>query len=63
MRAVREIVTQPACAEAAARARQYYVDVDGPGRAADALIERLRMPAAVGITSSAQPGREARHFQ
>ncbi|CAN7163445.1 hypothetical protein LJR290_000158 [Variovorax sp. LjRoot290] len=41
-RAVREIVTQPAYAAAAARTRQHYIDVDGAGRAADAVIEHLR---------------------
>ncbi|MGJ7506841.1 glycosyltransferase [Variovorax sp. GT1P44] len=62
-RAVREIVTQPAYAAGAVRARQHYVDVDGPGCAADALIEHLRMPAAAGVTSWVQAERGARHFQ
>lgn len=41
-RAVRQIVAEPAYAAAAARTRVHYVDVDGAGRAADALIARLR---------------------
>lgn len=61
--AVREIVSQPSYAAAAARARQHYADVDGPARAADALIEHLRMPAGDAIISPAQAGRAAPHFQ
>ncbi|MDM0074062.1 hypothetical protein QTH90_06695 [Variovorax sp. J2P1-59] len=62
-RAVREIVSQPSYAAAATRARQHYIDVDGPGRAADALLEHLRVPAALAVNSPVQAAREARHFQ
>jgi UDP:flavonoid glycosyltransferase YjiC (YdhE family) len=40
--AVRQVVAQPSYAAAAARTRRHYVDVDGPGRAADAVIAHLR---------------------
>lgn len=40
--AVRQIVAQPSYAAAAARTRRHYVDVDGAGRAADAVIAHLR---------------------
>ncbi|MDM0105806.1 hypothetical protein QTH97_12740 [Variovorax sp. J22R24] len=61
--AVREIVSRPEYATAAARARQHYADIDGPGRAADALIEHVRRPAAQAVISPAQAGRAAPHFQ
>ena len=40
--AVRQIVADPSYAAAAARTRRPYVDVDGAGRAADAVIAHLR---------------------
>ena len=43
-RAVREII-RPEYAAAATRARRHYVDVDGAARAADALVDHLRMGA------------------
>lgn len=49
-RAVREIVTQPAYKAAAARTRQHYIDVDGAGRAAEAVIEHLRERARGDVT-------------
>ena len=61
--AVREVVSQPSYAAAAARAGQHYADVDGPGRTADALVEHLRMPAGHAVISQAQAGRAAPHFQ
>ncbi|MEJ8821102.1 nucleotide disphospho-sugar-binding domain-containing protein [Variovorax humicola] len=42
--AVETVTAQPAFAAAAARAQRLYAGVDGPGRAAEALLDYLRAP-------------------
>jgi UDP:flavonoid glycosyltransferase YjiC (YdhE family) len=53
--AVREIVAQPAYAQAAARTRQHYVHIDGAGRAADAVIAHLRERESRDAALAASP--------
>lgn len=49
-RGLRAILTkQSKYAADAARARLHYTDVDDPGRAADTLIEQLRMQAHIEV--------------